>query len=46
MVRFYYGDRTDESFKAVAVDDYKAEEADLHEEFLKENNIDYLRIEL
>ena len=46
MVRFYYGERTGERFKAVAFDDFEEIEADLHENHLQKNSIDYLRIEL
>lgn len=46
LVRFYYGERTGERFKAMAFDDFEAIEADLHEEKLQQEGIDYLRIEL
>ncbi len=46
LVRFYYGERTGERFKAMAFDDFETIEADLHEEKLQQEGIDYLRIEL
>jgi hypothetical protein len=46
LVRFYYGEKTGERFKALAFDDLEEIEADLHEEKLQQENIDYLRIEL
>ena len=46
FVRFYYGEKTGERFKAMAFDDFESIEADLHEEKLQQENIDYLRIEL
>lgn len=46
LVRFYYGETTGERFKAVAFDDFEAIEADLHEEKLQQEGIDYLRIDL
>ncbi len=46
LVRFYYGEKTGERFKAMAFDDFEAIEADLHEEKLQQEGIDYLRIEL
>lgn len=46
LVRFYYGEKTGERFKALAFDDFEAIEADLHEEKLQQENIDYLRIDL
>jgi hypothetical protein len=45
LVRFYYGETTGERFKAMAFDDYEAIEADLHEEKLQQENVDYLRID-
>jgi len=46
LVRFYYGEQTGERFKAMAFDDFEAIEADLHEEKLQQEGIDYLRIDL
>jgi hypothetical protein len=46
FVRFYYGEKTGERFKAMAYDDFSPEEAETHESHLKNNKIDYLRIEL
>lgn len=46
LVRFYYGEKTGERFKAMAFDDFETIEADLHEEKLQQEGIDYLRIEL
>ena len=46
LVRFYYGERTGESFKKLAFDDFEDIEADLHEEHLIKHGIDYLRIDL
>lgn len=46
LVRFYYGEHTEEGFNKMAFDDYDEEDADEHEELLKANDLDYLRIEL
>lgn len=46
FVRFYYGEQNGERFKAVAFDDFEDIEADLHEEKLQQEGIEYLRIEL
>ena len=46
LVRFYYGEQTGERFKAMAFDDFETIEADLHEEKLQQEGIDYLRIDL
>ena len=46
LVRFYYGEQSGERFKAMAFDDFEAIEADLHEEKLQQEGIDYLRIDL
>ena len=46
FVRFYYGEQSGERFKAVAFDDFEDIEADLHEEKLQQEGIDYLRIDL
>jgi hypothetical protein len=45
-VRFYYGETTGQTFKKMAFDDYDKEEADQHEEILKKENLDYLRVDL
>lgn len=44
-VRFIYGEKTDAGFKTLAFDSYTKEEADKHEELLKENKVDYMRID-
>lgn len=44
-VRFYYGEKDGDRFRKLAFDDYDMDEADAHETLLKEQNIDYLRIE-
>lgn len=46
FVRFYYGEKTGKRFKAMAFDDFESIEADLHEEKLQQENIDYLRVDL
>jgi len=46
LVRFYYGKHTTDGFSKVAFDDYEEIEADLHEEKLQQDKIDYLRIDL
>jgi hypothetical protein len=46
LVRFYYGEHTPDGFSKVAFDDYEEIEADLHEEKLQQDKIDYLRIDL
>jgi len=45
LVRFYYGDHNSDGFNKVAFDDYEEEEADLHEENLQHEKIDYIRID-
>ena len=45
LVRFYYGEHTPTGFNKVAFDDFEEEEADLHEEKLQQEQIDYLRID-
>ena len=45
-VRFYYGEKIGERFKGFAYDDYPCETADSHELKLKQEKIDYVRIEL
>tara|TARA_R100000664_G_C2680702_1_gene88835 strand:- start:114 stop:266 length:153 start_codon:yes stop_codon:yes gene_type:complete len=45
-VRFYYGEQIGEKFKGFAYDDYPSETADSHELKLKQEKIDYVRIEL
>jgi hypothetical protein len=45
LVRFYYGDHGLDGFNKVAFDDYDEEEADLHEEKLQQEQIDYIRID-
>ena len=44
-VRFYYGEEDGETFRKLAFDDYSQDEADAHETLLKEQKIDYIRIE-
>jgi len=44
-VRFYYGEKDGENFRKLAFDDYDLDKADAHETLLKEQEIDYLRIE-
>ena len=46
LVRFYYGEHTPDGFNKLAFDDYDEEEADLHEEKLQQEKIDYIRIDL
>lgn len=46
LVRFYYGEHTADSFNKLAFDDYEDIEADLHEEKLQQEKIDYLRVNL
>ena len=46
LVRFYYGEHTPDGFNKIAFDDYEEIEADLHEEKLQQEKIDYLRIDL
>lgn len=47
LVRFYYGEHTPKGdFNKLAFDDYDEEEADLHEEKLQQEKIDYIRIDL
>ena len=45
-VRFYYGEQTGEKFKGIAYDDFPSDKADDHEQSLKNDKIDYVRIEL
>ena len=45
LVRFYYGEHTPTGFNKVAFDDFEEVEADLHEEKLQQEQIDYLRID-
>ena len=45
-VRFYYGEQTGEKFKGFAYDDFPSDKADDHEQSLKKDKIDYVRIEL
>ena len=45
LVRFYYGEHTPTGFNKVAFDDFEEMEADLHEEKLQQEQIDYLRID-
>ena len=45
-VRFYYGEQIGDKFKGFAYDDYPSDKADDHEQSLKKDNIDYVRIEL
>lgn len=45
IVRFYYGEKNGENFRKLAFDDYATSEADAHEQYLKDQKIDYLRIE-
>lgn len=46
LVRFYYGEKTNEGFNTMAFDDFDENTADEHEEQLKTNNLDYLRVNL
>jgi hypothetical protein len=46
LVRFYYGENRPEGFETMAFDDYDEKEADQHEEKLKEENLDYIRVDL
>ena len=45
-VRFYYGEQIEGKFKGFAYDDFPSDKADDHEQNLKKDNIDYVRIEL
>ena len=44
-VRFVYGEKTEAGFKTLAFDTYTKEEADKHEEELKEAQVDYMRLD-
>ena len=44
-VRFVYGEKTEAGFKTLAFDTYSEEEADKHEEELKDANVDYMRLD-
>jgi hypothetical protein len=44
-VRFYYGEKDGDNFQKLAFDDYDMDKADEHESLLKEQNINYLRID-
>jgi hypothetical protein len=46
MVRFYYGEQTGETFKKMAYDDYHESEVKTHEDLLKKEGIDYLKVPL
>jgi hypothetical protein len=46
LVRFYYGEHTSDGFNKLAFDDYEDIEADLHEEHLQQEKVDYLRVDL
>ena len=45
-VRFYYVEQIGEKFKGFAYDDFPSDKADDHEQSLKNDKIDYVRIEL
>ena len=44
-VRFIYGEKTEAGFKTLAFDTYSKEEADKHEEELKDAKVDYMRFD-
>jgi hypothetical protein len=44
-VRFYYGEEDGETFRKLAFDDYAPNEADAHEILLKDQKIDYIRVD-
>ena len=44
--RFYYGEKIGERFKGFAYDDFPSDKADDHEQSLKKDKIDYVRIGL
>lgn len=46
LVRFYYGEQTPDGFNKMAFDDYDEDDADEHEEQLKNQNIEYIRTDL
>jgi hypothetical protein len=46
LVRFYYGEDTPEGFNPVAFDDYDENLADEHEAELKDQGLEYQRVEL
>jgi hypothetical protein len=46
LVRFYYGEQTPEGFQKMAFDDYEEDDADEHEEQCKQQDLDYIRIDL
>jgi hypothetical protein len=46
LVRFYYGEQTPDGFKKMAFDDYDENAADEHEEQLKAQDLEYIRIDL
>lgn len=45
IVRFYYGEKDGENFRKLAFDDYALDKADAHEDLLKNQKIDYIRID-
>ena len=44
-VRFVYGEKTEAGVKTLAFDTYSKEEADKHEEELKNAKVDYMRLD-
>ena len=46
LVRFYYGEHAPEGFNKMAFDDYDEDDADEHEEQCKQQNLDYIRVNL